>query len=63
MERAYQLIGGDEVEYLLELGRHAFPQVGLTENDIRSTWAGVRGVINTGAANPAKESREHALWN
>jgi glycerol-3-phosphate dehydrogenase len=56
-------IAADEVEYLLELGRHAFPAAELKETDIRSTWAGVRGVINTGAANPAKESREHALWN
>lgn len=56
-------IAGEEVEYLLELGRHAFPSANLGEADIRSTWAGVRGVINTGAANPAKESREHALWN
>lgn len=56
-------IAGAEVEYLLELGKHAFPAASLGEADIRSTWAGVRGVINTGAANPAKESREHALWN
>jgi glycerol-3-phosphate dehydrogenase len=56
-------IAGSEVEYILELAKHAFPRTELTERDIRSTWAGVRGVINTGAANPAKESREHALWN
>jgi glycerol-3-phosphate dehydrogenase len=56
-------IAGSEVEYILELAKHAFPRAELSERDIRSTWAGVRGVINTGAANPAKESREHALWN
>lgn len=56
-------IAGDEVEYLFELARHAFPQADLGPSQIRSTWAGVRGVINTGASNPAKESREHALWN
>jgi len=56
-------ITGSEVEYLFELARHAFPHVGLGERDVRATWAGVRGVINTGAADPAKESREHALWN
>lgn len=56
-------ITAEEVEYLLELSRHAFPAADLQLKDIRATWAGVRGVINTGAANPAKESREHALWN
>ncbi len=56
-------IAAEEVEYLLELTKHAFPHAELQSKDIRSSWAGVRGVINTGAANPAKESREHALWN
>jgi glycerol-3-phosphate dehydrogenase len=57
------VISGDEVAYLFEAATHAFPQVELAEKDIRATWAGIRGVINTGQANPAKESREHALWN
>jgi glycerol-3-phosphate dehydrogenase len=56
-------IAANEVEYLLEAVRHAFPQADLGEKDIRATWAGVRGVINTGASDPAKESREHALWH
>ncbi len=56
-------IAADEVEYILEAARHAFPQADLGRSQVRSTWAGVRGVINTGASNPAKESREHALWN
>lgn len=57
------VIAENEVEYLFEAVRHAFPNAELNVGDIRSTWAGVRGVINTGASNPAKESREHALWN
>jgi glycerol-3-phosphate dehydrogenase len=56
-------ITSSEVEYLLEAAVHAFPAAALSHADVRSTWAGVRGVINTGASNPAKESREHVLWN
>ena len=51
-----------ELEYIMESLRHAFPRLALEEKDIRATWSGVRGVINTGASDPSKESREHALW-
>ena len=51
-----------EYEYTLEAIRHAFPTLDLTDKDIRASWSGVRGVINTGARDPSKESREHALW-
>ena len=55
-------IAGSEVTYILESLRHAFPRLDIAEKDIRATWSGVRGVINTGASDPSKESREHALW-
>ncbi len=28
-----------------------------------STYSGLRSVVNTGKADPSKESREHALWD
>jgi glycerol-3-phosphate dehydrogenase len=52
-----------ELDYILESLRHAFPRQDIAEKDIRSTFAGVRSVINTGARDPSKESREHALWD
>ncbi len=55
-------IAPSELDYILESLRHAFPRLDLSEKDIRATFAGVRGVINTGARDPSKESREHALW-
>ncbi|MDP3277686.1 MAG: glycerol-3-phosphate dehydrogenase/oxidase [Deltaproteobacteria bacterium] len=51
-----------EAEYILEAAIALFPSLELTERDIVSTWSGVRPVINTGAKDPSKESREHALW-
>ena len=56
-------ISHGEIEYLLALAQHAFPTLELTERDVRATYAGVRPVIDTGAKNPTKESREHVLWN
>lgn len=56
-------IAQSEVEYMLEAVQRAFPSLEITEKDIIQTWAGVRPVIDTGKADPSKESREHAIWN
>ncbi len=52
-----------EVDYLLSALKVVFPSAGLMENDVLATFAGVRGVVNTGKHDPSKESREHILWN
>ncbi len=52
-----------EIEYILASLAHAFPRQAIGPRDVRASWSGVRGVINTGASDPSKESREHALWN
>ncbi|MCU0658804.1 MAG: glycerol-3-phosphate dehydrogenase/oxidase [Polyangiaceae bacterium] len=56
-------ISASEIEYLLALVTHACPGLRLTADDVLSTWAGVRPVIDTGATDPSKESREHVVWN
>lgn len=56
-------ISAAEIEYLLEIVKHACPSLKITADDVRSTWAGVRPVIDTGIADPSKESREHVVWN
>lgn len=55
-------ISDEEVDYLLECARRAFPSLELAHNDVIGSWAGVRPVINTGKTDPSKESREHAVW-
>ena len=52
-----------ESDYLMAAVTHAFPALGLTSVDIQSTLAGVRAVVDTGKADPSKESREFVLWN
>jgi glycerol-3-phosphate dehydrogenase len=51
-----------EAEYLLESVQFAFPELEITPADVQSTYAGIRPVISTGKADPARESREHAVW-
>ncbi len=53
---------GDEIGYMIEAVSFLFPSLGLNENDIISSFSGLRPVIHTGASSPSKESRAHALW-
>ncbi len=55
-------MSGRELDYLLTGLRYAFPELELGPADVVSTFAGIRPVINTGKADPSKESREHVLW-
>jgi glycerol-3-phosphate dehydrogenase len=52
-----------EAEYLLAGLQFVFPEQELTFEDVIATYSGLRPVINTGKANPSKESREHAIWD
>ncbi len=51
-----------EVAYLMAAVQFQFAPLGLTENDIMATYAGVRPVIDSGKANPSREPRDHAVW-
>ncbi|MYM74381.1 FAD-dependent oxidoreductase [Duganella sp. FT134W] len=51
-----------ECGYLLAALHAQFPQLHLTDSDIIATYAGVRPVIDSGKADPSKETRDHALW-
>ena len=56
-------ISQSEVDYLMEVVRRAFPALGLTEEEVQSTYSGIRAVVDTGKENPSEESREHVLWD
>lgn len=56
-------ISPEEVRYLLDAVEYAFPGRGLGRADVQSTLSGIRAVVDTGQADPSKESREHVLWN
>src|SRR3972149_2457150 len=52
----------DETGYLLGALPFAFPSADLSPPRVQATFAGVRSVLDTGKANPSKESREALLW-
>lgn len=51
----------EEFEYLLRAANKIFPTRELTHQDVQACFAGIRPVIDTGKADPSKESREHIL--
>ncbi len=53
----------EDVAYVLEAARHAFPVTGLSEADIISTYAGLRPLIADDAPTGYKVSREHQIIN
>lgn len=56
-------ISPEEGKYLLEAVDYWFPSLKIGSQDVVSTFSGVRPVINTGKADPSKESRDHAIWD
>lgn len=52
-----------EIDYLMEAVHACFPGLGLTHDDVISTFAGLRPVIRSErATDPSKESRAHVVW-
>lgn len=56
-------ISPQEVAYLMAAVEIQYPALGLTLDDVISTFAGVRPVISTGKADPTKEARDHVVWD
>ncbi len=56
-------ISYEETNYLMEGVEHIFGSLGLTLENVRSTMAGIRAVLDTGKSDPSRESRDEVLWN
>jgi len=53
-----------EVDYLLQLARHYFPDKAIGEADVISCWSGIRSILSSSTDTaPSKESREHVIWS
>lgn len=56
------VISQREIEYLMDGVKMVFPEQELTLADVQATFSGIRPVIDTGKADPSKESREYLIW-
>ena len=56
------VITPEEVTYLMEALHAWFPLLAISEEDIVSTFVGIRPVLSEGKLVASEESREHAVW-
>lgn len=52
----------EDREYILNAVHHMFPEVKITEQDIESSWAGVRPLIYEKGKDPSEISRKDEIW-
>ena len=50
-----------EIDYLLDVLRHVFPQLGFSHDDVVYTFVGVRPLARADADKPDKLSRDHSV--
>ncbi len=68
LDHQYPISGGEpfttrqEIEYILEAAAATFPGLQLSQQDVISSYSGLRPVISSGFADPSKESRAHVVW-
>jgi glycerol-3-phosphate dehydrogenase len=51
----------EDVEYILEIANNYFPNAKLKVEDILSSYAGVRPLVDDGSSTEGKTSREHTI--
>lgn len=60
-------ISQEEVDYLLTGINQQFPQADISEDDVISSYAGIRPVVsnnpNKQTTKPSDEKREHSIWD
>jgi glycerol-3-phosphate dehydrogenase len=52
----------DDLNYLINTIEFMFPDIKLAQNDIESSWAGVRPLIYEEGKNPSEISRKDEIW-
>jgi glycerol-3-phosphate dehydrogenase len=53
----------EEFEYLISGVQHLFPNLGITEHDVLSTFTGVRPIVDRQSGDPGNASRDLAIWD
>lgn len=56
------LVTAEDREYLLQAIRYMFPDVNVTDEDVESSWAGVRPLIAEAGKDPSEISRKDEIW-
>ncbi len=52
----------EDRDYLIDAINYMFPSVNVTDEDIESTWAGIRPLIYEEGKDPSEISRKDEIW-
>ncbi|KUP06807.1 glycerol-3-phosphate dehydrogenase [Bacillus coahuilensis p1.1.43] len=61
-EKATPKMTNEDREYILESIRFMFPEVNVHEEDVESSWAGIRPLIYEEGKDPSEISRKDEIW-
>ncbi|MDF1509907.1 FAD-dependent oxidoreductase [Robertmurraya sp. DFI.2.37] len=61
-DAAIPKMSSEDRDYILKSIHYMFPDVKITENDIESSWAGVRPLIWEEGKDPSEISRKDEIW-
>jgi glycerol-3-phosphate dehydrogenase len=53
----------EEIDYIMDAMHATFPRLNMTQDNIISSFAGLRPIIGTGKAHPSDESRAHGVFD
>ncbi|WP_093856936.1 glycerol-3-phosphate dehydrogenase/oxidase [Tenuibacillus multivorans] len=53
----------DDLNYLIKAVNYMFPSIELTENDVESSWVGLRPLIHEDGKSPSQISRKDEIFN
>lgn len=52
----------EDRDYMIHVIHHMFPHLTITENDVESSWAGIRPLIYENRKDPSDISRKDEIW-
>ncbi|MEJ7540885.1 glycerol-3-phosphate dehydrogenase/oxidase [Staphylococcus intermedius] len=61
-DKSKPLVNQEDRDYLVDAINYMFPTVHITDEDIESTWAGVRPLIYEEGKDPSEISRKDEIW-
>ncbi|UXR77473.1 MULTISPECIES: glycerol-3-phosphate dehydrogenase/oxidase [unclassified Staphylococcus] len=61
-DKANPQVNQEDRDYLIDAINYMFPTVNVSDNDIESTWAGIRPLILEEGKDPSEISRKDEVW-
>jgi glycerol-3-phosphate dehydrogenase len=61
-DRAKPKMTNDDLEYIMKAIKYMFPTINITNDDVESSWVGLRPLIHQKGKSPSDISRKDEIW-